>query len=135
MTDGDHHHSKGLRGAGWKCSACGKLITRIVDGWVEWLAAEDKQGTTMLKGLRLVHRLATRSRTSEGPDCRYDSGYEFRKDKSIVEGLPLERFVGPDGLMLLTFLAEDELPKRMSLNWQSESRFPAMSRHASCSKK
>jgi hypothetical protein len=28
-----------------------------------------------------------------------------------VEGLPLEGFVGPDGLMLLAFLTEDELLK------------------------
>jgi hypothetical protein len=23
---------------GWKCSSCGDLITKIEDGWVEWLA-------------------------------------------------------------------------------------------------
>ena len=50
--------------------------------------------------------------------------------------LPLERFVGPDGLMLLlAFLAEDELPKDDVIQLASECRFPAMSRHVSCSKK
>src|SRR6266571_6227764 len=32
--------------------------------------------------------------------CQYDSLREFRTDRSIVEGLSLERFMGPDGLML-----------------------------------
>ena len=112
MTGGDHHHAKGLQGPGWKCTTCGMLITRIEDGWVEWLAAENTKGANISRGLRLVHRLATNSGPSGGTDCRYDARSEFRKDKSIVEGLPLERFVGPDGLtLLLALLAEDELPK------------------------
>src|SRR5438445_13829577 len=44
---------------GWRCSACGELITRITDGWVEWLACEDGEGFTARKGLRLVHCLGT----------------------------------------------------------------------------
>jgi hypothetical protein len=112
MTDRDHHRANGLESAGWKCAACGMLITRVEDGWVEWLATENTKGATISRGLRLVHRLATTSGPSRGTDCRYDSRSEFRKDKSIVEGLPLERFVGLDGLtLLLAFLAEDELPK------------------------
>jgi hypothetical protein len=36
---------------------------------------------------------------------------EFRSNKTIVEGLPLNRLVGPDGLMvLLSLVAEAELP-------------------------
>src|ERR1700726_3842082 len=95
---------------GWKCSSCGDLITRIEDGWVEWLASEDERGER-LKGLRLVHRLSP-SAESNGPGCRYDSVREFRNDQSIVEGLSLERFVGSDGLMLLlSFFASGEMPK------------------------
>ena len=94
---------------GWKCSSCGDLITRIEDGWVEWLASEDERGER-LKGLRLVHCLSP-SAGSNGPGCRYDSVREFRNDRSIVEGLSLERFVGSDGLMLLlSFLASGEMP-------------------------
>jgi hypothetical protein len=89
--------------AGWRCSSCGELITGIQDGWVEWLAGDDAQGTGRLRGLRLVHKT---------PDCQYDEHREFRKDQSIVEGLALERFVGPDGLMLLlSFLASGEFPR------------------------
>ena len=95
---------------GWRCSCCGDLITSIEDGWVEWLASEDERGER-LKGLRLVHRLST-SAESNGPGCRYDSVREFRNDRSIVEGLSLERFVGSDGLMLLlSFLASGEMPR------------------------
>ena len=94
---------------GWRCSCCGDLITSIEDGWVEWLASEDERGER-LKGLRLVHRLSP-SAESNGPGCRYDSVREFRNDRSIVEGLSLERFVGSDGLMLLfSFLASGEMP-------------------------
>jgi hypothetical protein len=104
-------HSENPKGQlrGWKCSSCGDLITSIEDGWVEWLASEDERGER-LKGLRLVHRLS-RSAGSNGPGCRYDSVWEFRNDRSIVEGLSLERFVGSDGLMLLlSFLASGEMP-------------------------
>jgi hypothetical protein len=86
---------------GWRCTSCGELITDIELGWVEWLAGADEYGTTRLKGLRLVHNL-----------CRYDDRREFRKDQSLVEGLPLARFVGPDGLMLLlSLIAEGEMPR------------------------
>jgi hypothetical protein len=89
--------------AGWRCCSCGELITRIQDGWVGWLAGDDVQGTARLRGLRLVHKT---------PDCQYDEHQEFRNDQSIVEGLALERFVGPDGLMLLlSFLASGEFPR------------------------
>lgn len=98
--------------AGWRCTTCGALIVRIEDGWVEWLAAEGKQGRGVLKGLRLVHRNPVEPERSRRLGCRYDFRQEFRNGKSIVEGLPLERFVGPDGLMLLlSFLATGEMPK------------------------
>jgi hypothetical protein len=88
---------------GWRCSSCGELITRVQDGWVEWLAGEDARGAERLRGLRLVHKM---------PECQYDEHQEFRNDQSIVEGLPLERFVGPDGLMLLlSFLASGDFPR------------------------
>jgi hypothetical protein len=95
---------------GWRCSFCGEAISKIEDGWVEWLATE-RTGGVLLKGLRLVHRSAV-SGMSRDTGCRYDFRREFLHDRSIVEGLPLERFVGPDGLMLLlSFLAVGELPK------------------------
>ena len=88
--------------AGWHCAACAQLITKVSDGWVEWLASEDDAGRTILNELRLVHR----------DSCRYDARVVFREHRSVVEGLSLERFVGPDGLIvLLSLLAAGELPK------------------------
>jgi hypothetical protein len=87
--------------AGWHCDACAGLITSVSDGWVEWLNSEDESGTTTTGGLRLVHR----------ESCRYDALTVFRNGRSVVEGLCLERFVGPDGLiLLLSLLAAGELP-------------------------
>ena len=93
---------RGLENAtGWRCATCGQLITSVSDGWVEWLASEDDGGGTILNGLRLVHR----------ESCRYDPGAVFRNGRSVVEGLSLERFVGPDGLiLLLSLLVAGELP-------------------------
>ena len=96
---------------GWRCATCSELITGIEDGWVEWLVAQDKPARTYVKGMRLVHVLAAAPRAREC-GCQYDDRREFRNDRSIVEGLPLGRFVGPDGLMLLlSFLAAGEMPK------------------------
>ena len=99
-----------VRGAasGWRCTTCGGRITGVEYGWVEWLAAEDSRGTTTVNGLRLVHGPLGRSEATGECGCQYDARREFRSDGSIVEGLPLERFFGPDGLMLLlAFLAAD----------------------------
>jgi hypothetical protein len=86
---------------GWHCASCPELITSVSDGWVEWLASEDDSGATILSGLRLVH----------GKSCPYDVRTVFRNDRSVVEGLSLECFVGPDDLtLLLSFLAAGELP-------------------------
>jgi hypothetical protein len=94
------HRSKLLdRLQGWRCDSCGDFITGVQAGWVEWLASEDKHGNDVLSGLRL------------------DPLQEFRSSQIIVEGLPLDRLVGPDGLMvLLSLLAEGELSHTEILN-------------------
>jgi hypothetical protein len=95
---------------GWKCSSCAEVITCIEDGWVVWLTTETERGNPV-HGLRLVHK-ETKQGNSGAHSCRYDPRAEFRKDQTLVEGLPLERFMGSDGLMLLlSFLAVGELPK------------------------
>ena len=101
-----HHSNRRDRFKGWRCDSCADMITSVQAGWVEWLASEDKHGNDILRGLRLVHRGRQKNH-----NCRYDPLEEFRSGKTIVEGLPLERLVGADGLMvLLSFLAEGELP-------------------------
>jgi hypothetical protein len=116
MADG----RSGTALAGWICGSCEELITSVEDGWVEWLATEDATGGERLTGFRLVHR----QRDLPTPTCRYDQRLEFARNQSIVEGLPLESFVGADGLMLLlSFLAQSsastsellELAKRVQV--------------------
>ena len=108
---------------GWKCSSCGELITSIEDGWVEWLATENKRGT-LLRDLRLVHG-KTKPGNSRSHSCRYDPRIEFRNHKSVLEGLPLERFVGPDGLMLLlSFFAGGEMPQNDVLELTKRVQVP-----------
>jgi hypothetical protein len=116
---------RGRTAIGWRCGACGEPIVRIEDGWVEWLAGEDEHGNTKSKGLRLVHALAASPRGPERHGCQYDERHEFRSDQSVVEGLPLERFVGPDGLMmLLSLIAADELPRDELLELAKRVQIP-----------
>ena len=109
---------------GWRCDSCGELITSIEGGWVEWLASENDRGGEVLSGLQLVHRGSIPT-NGQKQGCRYDSLKEFRKRKTIVEGLPLERFVGPDGLMMLfSFLAAGNLPRGESLEPAKRVQIP-----------
>lgn len=96
---------------GWSCDNCCSAITRIEDGWVEWLAS-DERSKTKLKGVRLVHTRAASPRKQQKSGCQYDAAREFHEHRCLVEGLSLARFVGPDGLMLLlSFVASDEAPR------------------------
>ena len=75
-------------------------------GWVE-----DTGGKPEVSGLRLVHRRSTSTKSPEPCGCRYNPRDELRKSRGIVEGLALDRFAGPDPLMLLlSMIAERELP-------------------------
>jgi hypothetical protein len=121
----ENKHPLGRIVMGWRCATCGEPITRVADGWVEWLAGEDDQGNASSKGLRLVHILAASPRASQGHGCQYDERQEFKNDQSVVEGLSLERFVGPDGLMLLlSLLAADELPRDELLELAKRVQIP-----------
>ena len=111
------------RPKGWRCDSCADMITSVQAGWVEWLASEDKHGKDILRGLRLVHR--GRQKNARNHNCRYDPLQEFRSGRTIVEGLPLERLVGADGLMiLLSLLADGELPHREILELIKRVQIP-----------
>jgi hypothetical protein len=104
---------------GWSCDICHGLITSTGDGWVEWLASDDENGCTFIHHIQLVHRQISPN------SCRYDYRAEFRRSKSIVEGLPLENLVGPDGLMnLLSLLAVDEFPKIEAIELTKRLQIP-----------
>jgi hypothetical protein len=121
---GNKHRSKRRdRFKGWRCDSCADIITSVQAGWVEWLASEDKHGNDILRGLRLVHRGGQKN--ARNHNCRYDPLEEFRSGRTIVEGLPLERLVGADGLMiLLSLLAEGELHHREILELVKRVQIP-----------
>ena len=97
--------------SGWRCDRCGEFVPDLQAGWVEWIAAEDAEGKPKVSGLRLVHRRNNGSSQRDIHGCQYNPRNEFRKNRGIVEGLALDRFAGPDGLMLLlSMIAERELP-------------------------
>lgn len=119
-----HRSNRRDRFKGWRCDSSGDIITSVQSGWVEWLASEDKHGNDILEGLRLVHR--GHQKNARNHSCRYDPQEEFRGGRTIVEGLPLDRLVGADGLMfLLSFLAEGELPRREILELIKRVQIPA----------
>lgn len=104
------HRVKSIQ-SGWRCDSCGELVSDLEAGWVEWIAAEDSTGKPKVSSLRLVHRRNASPRCRESNGCRYNPRDVFRKNRGIVEGLPLDRFTGPDGLMLLlSMIAESALP-------------------------
>jgi hypothetical protein len=74
----------------------------------------------------LVHaEIVDVSGVAQEDSCLYDQSREFRNDRSIVEGLPLARFVGPDGLiLLLAFLDTGELPKHDVLELAKRVQVP-----------
>jgi hypothetical protein len=109
---------------GWRCDSCGELITSIDAGWVEWLSSEGDRGEDVLSGLQLVHDGSVLP-NGAGRGCRYDRLKEFRNRKTIVEGLPLERFVGLDGLMMLfSLLSDGSLPRNEILELAKRVQIP-----------
>jgi hypothetical protein len=117
-----------LPSVGWVCDHCGSTISKIEDGWVEWLAS-DRHGKAHVEGLRIVHTQAHRTKDEDNTGCRYDVHQEFRQGRKIVEGLSLERFVGPDGLMLLlSFLAANAFPRKETLEIIKRVQIPGYER-------
>lgn len=111
--------------SGWRCDSCGELVSDLQAGWVEWVAAEDSRGRPKVGGLRLVHRGKSSPKFPEPYGCQYNPREEFRNNRGIVEGLALDRFAGPDGLMLLlSMMAERELPMRELIELTKRVQIP-----------
>jgi hypothetical protein len=111
--------------SGWRCDSCGGLISDLQAGRVEWVGTEDSKGKPKVSGLRLVHCRTVSPRHPEAYGCQYDPQDEFRKNRGIVEGLPLDRFTGPDGLMLLlSMLAETDIPSQELIELAKRVQIP-----------
>jgi len=111
--------------SGWRCDSCGELVSDVQAGWVEWVATEEINGKPEAGGLRLVHHRNSSPRGQESHACQYNPRDEFRKNLGIVEGLPLDRFLGPDGLiLLLSMIAEGELPVQELIEFAKRVQIP-----------
>jgi hypothetical protein len=86
----------------WFCDTCGEPIETIEDGWIEWIDYQDSEGNTKGRDFRLVHVLsASPYRNQREHGCHFDEQAEFKTDQGSVSDLPLESFLGADGLMFL----------------------------------
>ncbi len=82
----------------WYCDSCDEVIETVDDGWVEWIGEKDSTLWTQYKEIRLVHARKA---------CQFDE----KKHGEPVHDLPLEMFLGPDGLSrLLHFLEHWYVP-------------------------
>ena len=92
---------------------------------MEWVTAEDAEGNPKISGLRLVHARDASPRWQNPCRCQYNPRDEFRNNRGIVEGLALDRFAGPDGLMLLlSMIAERELPAQALIELAKRVQIP-----------
>ena len=87
----------------WICDTCGTRINNVSDGWVEW-QNRSENGTRSKHSPRLVHQ--PQSSPNAG-GCQYDQDELFANGQNTVGDLPLEQFVGTDGLItLLSFVSD-----------------------------
>lgn len=96
----------------WWCDVCNQPIERAQDGWIEWLMPsprrEPNNRRRMGKGLRLVHHAPVSPRPK---GCQYTTK-EQQRTRTLVNDLPLEDFLGPDGLTQLLSLLLDHSASR-----------------------
>ena len=109
----------------WTCDSCGNPIVKLEDGWLEWLTAPDGH----CHGLRLVHHMEIGR--PQGLRCSYFEPKELARSGSALEDLPLNDFLGPDGLSdLITMMQEPrfatcgiaEMVKRLHIPGYEEAR-------------
>jgi len=113
----------------WTCDSCGEPIEEVGHGWVEWLTYIN-ENNYFQRGFRLVHHCTAHEPLDTR--CQYREPLEWQRNSPIVSDLPLERFLGPDGLiLLLSFIAQGTLPfeevlemiKRLHVPGYEEARF------------
>ncbi len=98
---------------GWICDTCKEQIENVKDGWVEWLTLrDDRNGRSPATGLRLVHHKPA-SPLEGDHGCQYNDEAEYKRRKASLSDLPLEYFLGDQGLMQLTeMLSDGSSPQR-----------------------
>jgi hypothetical protein len=89
----------------WICDTRGTRINNVSDGWVEW-QARNENGTW----------IKNRPSPPRPDGCQYDEDTLHANGRNIVGDLPLEQFVGTDGLItLLSFVSDGYFELEQSL--------------------
>jgi hypothetical protein len=110
---------------GWICDVCHEPILTAEQGYVEWSTAREiTSGESGGGDLRLVHRKDFSPLTGSKYGCQFDDRALYEAGYS-VRSLPLDRFRGPDGLMmLLRLLYENEVPQNQVLEMTKRLHIP-----------
>ncbi len=114
----------------WICDSCGEEISRVEDGWVEWLVRTNSEGLQQSAfGIRIVHSYPA----TEHHSCQYDESVEYKRHGALLLDGCLSRFISQDGLMeLLCLISDDkfedreevlEIIKRLHIPGYEKARF------------
>ncbi|MFG0753797.1 hypothetical protein ACF8O8_13350 [Pseudomonas sp. TYF_14] len=109
-------------GMQWICDTCGGRINSVKDGWVEWQSCQNEEGHWVKHSPRLVHHLPA-SPLKGG--CQYDGDFIFENGRNIVGDMPLDNYVGTDGLInLLEFLSDQSFELEQTLELIKRIQIP-----------
>ena len=113
----------------WICDSCGLPIESASHGWVEWMVRYE-DGKQIGRNVRLVHHCSAHEPINSR--CQHNENLESAKDGSQLNDLPLDQFLGANGLMDIlseidrgTWPLEDGLKmiKRLHIPGYEHARF------------
>jgi hypothetical protein len=106
----------------WICDTCSGRINNVEDGWVEWQARKNDEGQWIKHSPRLVHK---RPASPRKDGCQYDGDQLYANGRNIIGDLPLESYVGTDGLInLLEFVSDRDFEHEESLELIKRIQIP-----------
>lgn len=106
----------------WICDTCGERIETVAAGWIEWQTKSGADGVWKKHSPRLVHHRPASPRVN---GCQYDEDRIYKHGGYIVGDLPLDQFVGTDGLLtLLSFVSEGYFELEESLELIKRIQIP-----------
>lgn len=97
---------------GWICDSCGGHIEKVEDGWVEWITFTGPTGEEVGRDMRLVHIKPASPRKGSLYGCQFDDNKEYKRDKGMVNDMPLDDFMGSNGLMYLLMMSARNVPPK-----------------------
>jgi len=123
---------QGFDDRGWICDRCGEPIKRAIDGWVQWRTSEAESRERKRNGqlpfgrdLQLVHHWSASTRPKDLGCGQHGCQFKEEDPSFVVKGLPLQYFLGADGLMnLLEYIAEEEIDRSEILEMIKRMHIP-----------